>query len=91
MTFTCVYHLKPKYHQTQIPVRFLAVCEFSAGIPSAAGSAAPPAGPRPPQAATLFPPVLKDEQPSSVVLRYMDGLTKKIQKITDLQLKLELK
>lgn len=33
-----------------------------------------------------FPAVLKDELPSSVILRYMDGITKKIQKVTDLKL-----
>ena len=38
-----------------------------------------------------FPPVLKDEQPSSVILRYMEGITKKIQKIADLQLEHEIK
>lgn len=56
----------------------------SAGMPTMVSGQKP----APPQTRaatpnTLFPPVLKDELPSGVILKYMDGISKKIQKMAD--------
>ncbi len=58
----------------------------SAGMPTTVSGNKPPPQPRAVPGGsgnTLFPPVLKDELPSAVILRYMDGISKKIQKLSD--------
>lgn len=56
------------------------------GMPGSQGGNPNPERPQTPTVATVFPPVLKDEKPSVHILRYMDGITKRIQKLSDFQL-----
>lgn len=55
------------------------------GMPMTTGGG-PPAAAKPNPAKQEFPAVLKDELPSSVILRYMDGITKRVQKLNELRL-----
>ena len=55
-----------------------------AGMP---GSAPGQPTTRPNSGTAMFPPVLRTEVPSSVILKYMDGLSKRSVKITDTQFK----
>ena len=55
-----------------------------AGIPTVDGNGQQPRGPVPgPANNAVFPPVLKDEAPSTHILRYMDGITKRVQKLQE--------
>lgn len=61
------------------------ICAPKTYGPGMPGSSAP-TGPRPNTATTMFPPVLKSEQPSSVILKYMEGIGKRVLKVTDAKL-----
>lgn len=57
---------------------------FRAGIPTVDGNGHQSKGPVPgPANNSVFPPVLKDEAPSVHILRYMDGITKRVQKLQE--------
>ena len=48
------------------------------------GNGQQPKGPVPgPANNGLFPPILKDEAPSTHILRYMDGINKRVQKLQE--------
>ena len=57
---------------------------FVGGLPM---SDAPATAPTPNQTSNaLFPPVLKSQVASSVILRYVDGITRRINKVTEARL-----
>ena len=59
-------------------------CHLLPGMPSSAPTGPQQAQPKPGQAGgNPFPPVLKTERPSDHILKYMDGVIKKVLKITD--------
>lgn len=55
---------------------------LAAGMPGAAPGQAPQQSQKP-ATAIPFPPVLKNEQPSDHILKYMDGLSKRALKLTE--------
>ena len=58
-------------------------------MPSGAGGA--PSASRPITGApTGLPPVLRDEKPSEVILKYMDGILKRSQKVNESWIKLTI-
>ena len=80
--FRCIYFIDPLKFKFQVGTGAIEMC-FPPGMPvvSGGGGTSAPNAPKP--APAVLPQVQKNELPSNVVLKYMDGITKRISKLTD--------